>query len=547
MSLRALPFGLGKVRLGPAALVLAALLTLWLVWLPPSPDLAAQVYRIHLFSLEGFALWDDNWYAGHYLPGYSLIAPALTALLGLRWAGVLAVSASTVCFGRLARSHFGARAPLSTALFAVSAAGDLFIGRVTFAIGVSFGVAAVLAASRSRNGLAALLSLACAASSPVAALFLTLAATADLITYRKPWRALALGAPGLGLILIVALLFPEGGEESFGFLSLLAAAGLSGALLILLPARERLLRNGTMLYLAALALSYLLVTPVGSNAVRLGVLLVPAILAGAVGVEDVNRALHQIQDGWPRRKAGDRPANNRGYARASRLVLALLSIGVVLWQIDGPVVQSVQASADPSTKLSYYLPVIRFLDRHGGAGPTRIEIPFTASHWDAVVLGQRFALARGWERQLDMRYDQLFYEPELRPGAYHTWLLNTAVRYVLLSDAPLDYSSRQEAALIRGGLPFLREVFADANWHVYAVLGARPLVSGPGRAVAIAGAGFTLHAARQGNLTVRVHYTPYWQVRSGSASVHEAPGGWTEVSSRGPGEIQVEAELPFGL
>jgi hypothetical protein len=547
MNRSRLPFGLERLGLGPATLVLAASLTLWLWWFPPSPDLAAQVYRLHLFSVEGFAAWDENWYAGHYLPGYSLIAPALTALLGLRWAGVLAVCTSTFCFGALARLHFGARASRSTALFALSAAGDLYIGRVTFAIGVSFGMAAVLAVTRGRNGLGALLSLGCAAASPVAALFVALAAAADLLTYRRPWRALALGAPGLVLIGLVALLFPEGGEESFGFLSLLAAAGLSGALLILLPPRERLLRNGTMLYLAALALSYVLSTPVGSNAVRLGVLLVPAILAGAVGVKDVNRALQRAHRAKPTRQAGGRPVASRGHPRLSRVLLALLGLGAVLWQIDGPVVQSVQASADPSTRLSYYMPVIRFLDRHGGSAPIRIEVPFTASHWDAVMLGQRFALARGWERQLDMRYDPLFYEPRLRVGAYHAWLLSNAVRYVLLSDASLDYSSRQEASLIRRGLPFLRQVFGDAHWHVYAVIGARPLVSGPGRAIAVSGDGFTLHSDRPGSLVVRVHYTPYWHVSAGGASVREAPGGWTEVWSDGPGQIVVKAELPFGL
>ncbi|HEV2998994.1 MAG TPA: hypothetical protein VGX16_07785, partial [Solirubrobacteraceae bacterium] len=296
------------VRVPPAAALLALLLGLWLLWRPPSPDLAGQVHRLDLFNAHGLALWDSGWYGGHYLLGYSLLFPPLAGLLGIHGLGVLAVLASTAIFARLARLAFGSRAPLATALFALGAAGDLYIGRLTFALGVTLALAAVLAAataadppathtttrarsraasppttpagSRARLGLTALLSLACAAASPVAALFLALAALADLLANRRPARALALGVPGLLLVLLLAALFPEGGTESFGVTSLLAAAGLSGVVLLLLPARERLLRTGIALYLVALALAYLIPSPVGSNAVRLGVLFAAPILVG---------------------------------------------------------------------------------------------------------------------------------------------------------------------------------------------------------------------------------------------------------------------------
>ena len=97
-------------RLPPAALMLGALLAIWIVWYPHSPDLAAQAYRTHLFSVNGFTLWDNNWYAGHYLLDYSVLFPPLGALLGLRAVGAIAVCLSTVMFARLAREHFGARA-----------------------------------------------------------------------------------------------------------------------------------------------------------------------------------------------------------------------------------------------------------------------------------------------------------------------------------------------------------------------------------------------------------------------------------------------------
>ena len=58
------------------------LAAVYLVLEPPSGDLAAATYRGELFARAGFTLWNDGWYGGQYLPGYSMLAPALGALLG---------------------------------------------------------------------------------------------------------------------------------------------------------------------------------------------------------------------------------------------------------------------------------------------------------------------------------------------------------------------------------------------------------------------------------------------------------------------------------
>ena len=173
----------------------------------------------------------------------------------------------------------------------------------------------------------------------------------------------------------------------------------------------------------------------------------------------------------------------------------------------------------------------------------RIEVAFTREHWDAVALGRRFALARGWERQLDTQYDQLFYAPKLTAAAYHAWLLNDAVRFVVVSDAALDPSSQQEAALIRRGLPYLRRVFHSSHWEVFAVVGGRPLLSGPGRLVTLADAGFTLDARRAGRFVARIHYTPFWHVTRGKATVGVSPGGWTAITTSGAGRVTIDAKL----
>jgi hypothetical protein len=526
-------------------LLLGVLLVVWFWWRPPSPDLAAAVYRVHLFSADGFSLWDNNWYGGHYLPGYSLVLAPLATLLGLYWTGVTAVVLSTLIFRALVAERFGSRTVVATALFALSATGDLFIGRIAFALGVTFGLASVLSIVRGHRVFSAAFSLACAAASPVAAAFLVLAAVADLSTNRELGRAAVLAAPATVVTLGLAALFPEGGYEPFAFSSLLAAAGASLALILLLPARERLLRRGAQLYLLALLLAYVVRSPMGSNAVRFGVLFAPAVLAGRVEVSDIQRAFARAcrRLGLGRRRD---PARAAPTGRAGAVwLMGLLTTTLVLWQIAGPLEQSIGASLEPASRYSFYVPAIRYLESHSGGAPMRIEVPFTKSHWDATILGEHFDLARGWERQLDTRYDDLFYSGQLTASAYHAWLQETGVRYVALSDASMDFSSTQEAALIRGGLPFLHEVFASKNWRIYAVLHAQPLASGPGELTGMDDDGFTLNATHPGTFLLRVRYTPYWKITFGLGTVSETPDGWTQVSTDRRGEIAIDAEFTF--
>jgi hypothetical protein len=529
-------------RAAPWALLLALIVT-WLAWYPPSPDLAAQEFRVHLFSVDGFSLWDNSWYGGHYLPSYSLLFPALGASIGLRALGALSVSVSLWTFMRLTDGARDFRTNAAGAVFALGATGDLFIGRIAFALGVALGLLSVLAASRGAYKLAAALSLACAAASPVAAAFLALYAGADWLTHRRAARALALALPAVGLTAAFAVLMPEGGYEPFALTSLLAAGSGAIGVLVLVPRTMRLARVTSGLYVLMLALCYLVPSPVGSNVVRFAVLFAPATLIGAARVADVRVSIARAVA--PLRRA---PHFTPGRLlvlsnRAAVPVLALTLAWLVGWQLNGPLSQSIGAAVNPASRTSFYTPVIRFLERRTGGRPVRIEVPFTSSHWDATILGARFTLARGWERQVDTDYDSLFYEPVLTAAAYRAWLQENAVSYVAMSDAPLDFSSVQEGRLITDGLPFLRPVFGSAHWQVYEVLAPQALATGPGSLTSLNGDGFTLDATRAGAFLVRVHYTPYWSVSSGSATVAAGAHGWTEVYAQKPGAIAIDAEF----
>lgn len=517
------PFAPGQARAAERngvslALPIACVLVgAWLLLAPRTPDLAAQVYRTNLFESSGFSVWDNNWYGGHHMPGYSLVFPWLALLMGMRLAGALAVLVSTLAFERIALACYGPRARFGAMFFAVAAAGDVWIGRLTFALGVTFAMLAVLAVVRRRLWIAAGLTLACAAASPVAGLLLALAGVTYVLATRRYVAGIALVAPALLVILPLEALFPEGGWEPFPFSSVAATLAVTLAFLYVVPREERLLRVGGIVYLGAALLS-LAHTPMGSNVARYAVTLAGPLALCALGQHGVKRP--------------GRPV----------VLSALAMLAIFTWTVWGPVRESVGVVGDPSTSEAYYVPVKRFLLSHGGA-LTRVEVPLTHSHWEAAMLAPEFPIARGWERQLDTKDNALFFGKDLTASGYRAWLLDEGIGYVALPDVRLDSSGTEEAALIRKGLPYLREVLSSAHWRVFSVIGATPLASRPGVITELEHDSFTLRFGAAGRSIVRLRYTPYWGVKSGEACVARAPGGWTSVRAERPGVVRVAARF----
>jgi hypothetical protein len=150
-------------------------------------------------------------------------------------------------------------------------------------------------------------------------------------------------------------------------------------------------------------------------------------------------------------------------------------------------------------------------------------------------------LARGWDRQVDLSRNALLYAP-LTAATYHTWLIENAVRFVALPDAPLDQGGQAEKALLRHPPTYLRLVYADNQWHIWEVVEAAPLASGAATMSALSASSFTLMAASAGITFVRLRWSNYWHIDGKTvACVAPAGGGWTTVLSFAPGPIKVSA------
>lgn len=486
---------------GAVAVPLAAL---YLAFTPQTGDLAAATYRANLVSRVGALIWDNGWYGGHHLPGYSVLMPPLAALLGPALLAALAAVLGAVLFALIAqRERPGAPAALASAWLAAGLAVSLLSGRVPYTLGETIGLGAVLAAQRRQTAAGALLAVCAALASPVAGAFVALAGvTFALRGDRRAGAALVLG--GLVPVLALTAAFPEGGTEPFAAGAFWPGFALVLGALAALPREERALRIGGALYAAALAGSYVIPSAVGGNTARLGSLLAGPLLALALA------------------------------GRRSRVLLALAPL-LVYWQIIAPLHDTEAVAGNASVHRAFYAPLLAHLP----PGPRRIEIPLTRGHWEAVYVAPHVAIARGWERQLDEKDNRLFYRADLTAASYHAWLEQNAISYVALANTSLDPSARAEARLISAGLPYLREVWRSAHWRLFAVRDPTPMVSAGGELLTLGVQSFSLRAPAPGAYLVRVHFTPYWALAGDRGCVSRAPGDWTLVRLDAPGLARV--------
>ena len=495
-------------RYGEPGLVATALGAAYLIIQPDSADHAAQVFRSGLFDSQGFSAWDNFWFGGHHLPGYGLMLPALGALLGPRLVGVLAAIIASLLFSAIAYRRFGDRARLGVVWFATATSISLFTGRLTFALGVAVALGAVFAAQRGHRLVAIFFAALTPLASPVAALFLACGVVAYAISERSR-KGLGLAVVAVGMAVLMSAAFPEGGTEPFDFSSFEPAILVTIAVFLALPPEERLLRYGVAAYALALTAAFLVQTPMGGNATRMGSLLLGPVLAFGL---------------W----------------RRQRLYLILLVPVLIYWQWS-PVVRDLeQVSAQPSVQPGFYAPLIDFLRGQPRHDAYRVEVLPEEHHWESAYVPRGIYIARGWERQLDRKLNPLFYQSAPLTGPqYRSWLDDIGVGYVAVPHAPLDYAGRPEKKMLKRGPPrYLQPIYKSADWTVYKVRHPSPLAIG-GKMVKLRPQGFVVDSSAPGTVLVRVHWTPYWSIEQGTGCVEQAPGGYTMLDVETPGRFRV--------
>ena len=512
------------VREALIAASLAGTLAALFAWLgPPGNDLAAHVYLRWEFLQHGLAFWSNLWYSGRYsYITYSPLYYPLAGLIGIRLLATLSIAAAAFAFAYVIGRQWGPTARWSSRSFAVLWAGIVFSAAFPFVLGATIALYAIWALqSHARWRFAALAALTMIAS-PLAFVFLAvvsaglglsrvkdLAFRRDLSRLRSPALALA-ACVFLGLL--TWRMFPSQGRYPFGVRALLEIVAFCalGAALTWRVERARMLRWIFPVYLAASLIVFAVPSQVGANVGRFRLIALPlALLAFSL----------------------------RGYR--PRLFVAPVLALALFWNL-GPIAEGFNhGRSDPGSNADYWSPAIGFL--HENLTPSyRVEVVDTVNHWAAVYLPQTgIPITRGWFRQDDYPQNEVLYkDPTRRP--YLAWLRNQGVRYVILTQAPTDYSSRDEAALIRSGNSGLLPVFRARNLTVYRVPGARSIVTGPGRprVLSLAETQIQLWLSTPGRYRLAVHFSPYSNAQG--VCLEKTADNMTELVSTRAGVVKLD-------
>jgi hypothetical protein len=513
---RLLPARVNGWRVAPvvAAAVAGAI---YLVLAPKTGDLAAHVFRSDLFGRYGLTVWNGDWYGGHHTPAYSVLFPPLAWAVGPAVAGTLAALVAAAAFEPLVRHHFGPEARWGALWFGAATCSMLFTGRLPFAMGVAFGLCSLLALQRHRTVLAVALAILTPLGSPVAGAFLALAAVSLALTSDRRVGPLLVAAGGIVPTILLAAAFPEGGSQPYALMAFLPVPVTMAIFLLLAPREERALRLGALLYGIVAVLAFVIPTPLGGNWSRLGELFAgPVALCGLLALR-------------------------RDLARP--LIMVALLLPLMFWQLSAPVRAVLNGDDDQSRYRAYFSPLVDFL-QDNSQPPGRVEVVFTDAHWESADVAIHVPIARGWERQLDVGRNSLFYDGTLNSRTYRQWLEENAVRWVALPDAKLDYSAQQEARLVSGGLPYLKLRWTAPHWRVYEVTSPHSLVVPEGSAritaLSFGAEQVRMEVARAGSALVRVRWTPYW-VANGACV--EPAGDWTRITAHRTGPIRLRIDF----
>jgi hypothetical protein len=394
--------------------------------------------------------------------------------------------------------------------FAIGTMTNVAIGRLPFALGLVVALGALVAAQSRRLVLAAVLTVATAAASPVVSVFLLLifAAWALTLEGRERRSFATLSAAAIAPVVIVSMLYPQGGMFPFRWTALLWTLAVCAVVLVLVPAQYRLVRLVAVLYALASLAAFLVPTPLGGNITRLGMYAAAPVLLTLVPLT---------------------------------VVVALILFPPLMWWQWSPALDAMlRARDDPSIEESYYRPLLNFFAMID-AQNTRVEIVPTGRHWETAYIATEVPIARGWERQLDRRFHPIFYDGDLTDGELHQWLRESGVGYVALADTTLDDSGVEEAALIEANPSYLRLVWQDEHWRVWRVIDSTGLVDGPAKLNEVGADTVSLEVLAPGDVLVRVRASAFWS-STPRVCIEPTDDGWIVLRDVRPGPLELKLD-----
>lgn len=503
----------------PALSVMALAGLLHIVWFftvaNSGGDLAAQDAWAEFVGRHPDSAYNLAWYGGMHPVSYSVVSPYLMSLLGVRTTMMIAGTLSAGLLTMILIRSRAVRNPLWAALAGVfGLLCNALSGRVTFGLGTMFALGAVAAVfcwpyrwryKRWAKGLvAAPLAALATMSSPVAGLFVGLVAVALFLQKRRP-GAWSLGLGPTAVVAVSAWLFPFSGTQPMAFGSMIMPLIFAVLVFVLVPREWKTVRITAAVYGLAVVLVWLISSQIGSNITRLAML-----FAGVTLVAALPYAV---------------PRSRKWYA----LVLSFVAFaGWIGFKSVDDIVNTTPA-ASWARELAPLVNQLQLV----GAEKGRVEVVPARSHREASALAPYVNLARGWNRQADMKRNPIFYDGTLNATNYHEWLRRWAVHYVVLpKDAPDGDGGEKERALVQQGMPYLKQIWGDANWQLFEVVDPTPLAEPHATVIRAEQGEMTLQVHKPGRVLIRIPYSPWLSLVDENGESLEPPQETKESEER---------------
>ncbi|MDQ1036882.1 MFS family permease [Streptomyces sp. V3I8] len=507
----------------PAVLATALSGVLHIIWFftfaNSGGDLAAQDAWAEFVGRNPGSAYNLAWYGGMHPVSYSVVSPYLMAVLGVRTTMMVAGTLSAGLLTLVLMRSRAVRNPVWPALAGVFALlCNAASGRVTFGLGMVFalGAAAVVFCwpyrwryKRWAKALcAAPLAAAATAASPVAGLFVGFVAVALFLQKRRP-GAWALGLAPAAVVGVSAWMFPFSGTQPMMFASVLLPFTYAVLVFLLVPEEWKTVRITSAVYGLAVLLVWLINSQIGSNISRL-----PMLLAGVALIAALPFTA---------------PRSRKWYA----IVVAF--IGMNAW-IGFKAVDDIVHTTPAASWARELAPLVNQL-QVVGAEKGRVEVVPARSHREASALAPYVNLARGWNRQADMERNPLFYDDTLNSANYHEWLQRWAVHYVVVPKGEPDGDGgERERELVQRGMPYLKQVWGDANWQLFEVTDPTPMADPPAVVTRAEQGEVTLEVKRAGRVLIRIPYSPWLGLVDAQGKSLKPPQETEESKQREDGE-----------
>jgi hypothetical protein len=408
---------------------------------PHSPDLIAQLARAAMSEASQGATWLTSWYGGISTPGYSAITPELMRVLGVWTVGIVSALATIYSAARILEAHI-VRARMAIMFISFALTANLVSGRITFGVGAAFATLALMYLLRRQMFPALAFGISASLGSPLAGMFLVMIlvcmAADRLIRPNAVLVAIGAGIP----VLVTQLLYPQEGTMPMQIWDI--ALGLTACVAMWLCKPSAVLKRLAVLLALGVIFFTIVETPVGANIIRLPML----FMAAAVAVS----------------------------ATAHRRLVAGVLILCIAWISITSAIDLFRGQGQSFDK-AFYQPLLEQLPVNGDA-THRVEVIDPKTHGPALYVAPELPIARGWERQTDVTRNPIFYDGSLNADTYRAWLDELAVKWVALPNVPLDYASADEGDLVRQGLPYLSQIWANDDWTLFEVVNAKPLADG---------------------------------------------------------------------